>query len=415
MKIFWSWQSDRDTATGNYFVRDALKQAAKELGRELEITERIEVDHDTKGVPGRPPIVQTIFDKIEAATAFVADVTPVGETAAGKPLPNPNVMIELGYARRSRGHERLIFVANGQHLKKPEELPFDLRGDRGPAMYTLAEGADAATVKAAKASLVGALKLDLRAIIDFEEKVRSTATLSAMEVESDTRSKWFADDEVLTCVDQHRRGAKSEIRLPTGPHAFMRIKPAYWPEGVRTASLSPDQFQSTLSIGHGRNGDWGQSNDGFLSYWFHDGSEATPRSVNVVTQWAAKDGVAWSVWSGVVSQDSPPFLYWQDVMRFWAYFLQHAIDAMVEVKAKGPFRVDAGVVGISGVRWGEQRGLPYTAAIKNEVRRSSIRVTSELSSQHEFLATLFNHLTDTFGSTREITPDQVPAIIGWRT
>lgn len=411
MKIFWSWQSDHDKATGNYFVRDALKQAAKELGRELEISERIEVDHDTKGVPGRPPIVQTIFDKIEAARAFVADVTPVGETAAGKPLPNPNVMIELGYARRSRGHERLIFVANGQHLKKPEDLPFDLRGDRGPAMYTLAEGADAATMKAAEASLVAALKLDLRAIIAFDESVRSAALLSTIEVETDKRSKWFADDETLTCVDQHRRGAKKEVRLPPGPHAFMRIKPAHWPEEVRTASLSPDQFSESLALGHGRNGDWGQSNDGFLSYWYHDTSDATPKSVNVVTEWAAKDGVAWSVWSGILSQHSPPFFYWLDMMRFWAYFLQHAIDAMIKVKARGPFRVDAGVVGISGVRWGEAQGSSGTAAIANEVRRSSIRVTAELSSQHEFLAALFNRLTDAFGSTREITSDQIPAIL----
>lgn len=411
MKIFWSWQSDRDTATGHYFVRDALKQAAKELGRELDISERLEIDHDTKGVPGRPPIVQTIFDKIETAVAFVADVTPVGTTAAGKQLPNPNVMLELGYARRSRGHERLIFVANGHYIAKAEDLPFDLRGDKGPAVYTLAEGADRDAFKAAQASLVAALKLDLRAIIAFDENARNAALLSAVEVESDTRSKWFADNETLTYVDQYANGAKKEIRLREGPYAYMRIKPAHWPENVRTISLSPDNFGAGLSSGYGDAGDWGQNEEGFLSYWFNSSSDETPRLVNSVTQWAAKDGIVWSVWAGVVSRHTPPYFLWREVLGFWAKFLQRSIVAMTKAKAKGPFRVDAGVVGISSVRWGEGHGLGAPAAAKNEVRRSSIQVTSELSSQHEFLASLFNHLTDAFGSTREITADQVQSML----
>ena len=250
MKIFWSWQSDHDKATGNYFVRDALKQAAKELGRELEISERIEVDHDTKGVPGRPPIVQTIFDKIEAARAFVADVTPVGETAAGKPLPNPNVMIELGYARRSRGHERLIFVANGQHLKKPEDLPFDLRGDRGPAMYTLAEGADAVS-RFAVAPPEASFAPHGEAIDRCFGKDSIAAILAALDAEG---TEWAAAQAKILrrmsptslCVSLEllRRGAKQDLAgcLATElalTRVVVNVHPDF-AEGVRSVLVDKD-------------------------------------------------------------------------------------------------------------------------------------------------------------------------------
>jgi hypothetical protein len=58
------------------------------------------MDNDTKDIPGIPDIANTIFDKIRAADAFVADVSSAGTTGAkedkSKLLPNANVMVELG-------------------------------------------------------------------------------------------------------------------------------------------------------------------------------------------------------------------------------------------------------------------------------------------------------------------------------
>ncbi len=44
-------------------------------------------------------------------------------------MPNPNVLIELGYAIKAMGHERIILVFN-KSFGKVEELPFDLRTRR---------------------------------------------------------------------------------------------------------------------------------------------------------------------------------------------------------------------------------------------------------------------------------------------
>lgn len=44
-----------------------------------------------------PKIEDVIKDKIENSDIFVADITPIAAEGA-KQLPNPNVLIELGYA-----------------------------------------------------------------------------------------------------------------------------------------------------------------------------------------------------------------------------------------------------------------------------------------------------------------------------
>jgi hypothetical protein len=124
MRIFWSWQSDNHQPSGRYFVRDVLGELVDELnGVDAEDAERpdsdeedeldeslFRVDHDTLDVAGSPPIAETILRKIREAGVFVADVTPIGKSVAGKLLPNPNVMIELGYAMRVLGHERIVLV-----------------------------------------------------------------------------------------------------------------------------------------------------------------------------------------------------------------------------------------------------------------------------------------------------------------
>lgn len=64
-------------------------------------------------------------------------MTPVGETACGKLLQNPNVMAELGYAMKVLGNERIVLVMNTAEGAELKHLPFDLRHWLGPVMYSL--------------------------------------------------------------------------------------------------------------------------------------------------------------------------------------------------------------------------------------------------------------------------------------
>ncbi|TXC71329.1 hypothetical protein FSB78_10530 [Sphingomonas ginsenosidivorax] len=156
MKIFWSWQSDTPQSAGRHFVRDVLAELARDLNGidGTEDAERpdseedegdppfaddgsIEVDHDTRGVGGSPPIAETILRKIRDCAVLVADVTPIISTPAGKRVPNPNVMLELGYAVHVLGNERIVLLMNGAQDAALRHLPFDLRHWRAPIVYKL--------------------------------------------------------------------------------------------------------------------------------------------------------------------------------------------------------------------------------------------------------------------------------------
>jgi hypothetical protein len=128
-KVFYSWQSDRPNATNRGLILTALKAACADLGEDPTIDERPEVDHDTQGVPGAPDIVQTIFAKIDGANVFVADVSIITTDNESRPCPNPNVLIELGYAIKTLGWSRIILVMNTS-FGGPELLPFDLKTKR---------------------------------------------------------------------------------------------------------------------------------------------------------------------------------------------------------------------------------------------------------------------------------------------
>lgn len=99
-KIFWSWQNDYSPKTCRHFIRECLLEAIRQVAadHELENADRPEIDHDTKGERGMVDIAATILNKIAVAAVFVADLTPVTQSPEGTQLPNPNVLIELGWA-----------------------------------------------------------------------------------------------------------------------------------------------------------------------------------------------------------------------------------------------------------------------------------------------------------------------------
>lgn len=172
MKIFWSWQSDTHQESARYFVREVLADLVTELNGvdDADEAERpadedgfeedgpVRIDHDTLDIGGSPPIAPTILGKIRECAVFVADVTPIAKTVGGKLTPNPNVMLELGYALHALDHERIVLVMNAAEGAKLSKLPFDLRHWRAPVVYTLRKGADDCSRSAVASELKDALK-----------------------------------------------------------------------------------------------------------------------------------------------------------------------------------------------------------------------------------------------------------------
>jgi hypothetical protein len=132
--IFFAWQMDSPSADNKKFICDALCTAIglAHGGQTAEEAQRPE--SDTRGLSGAPNVVEAIFSKIRSCSVFVADVTLTGTTPQEKRVPNPNVLIELGYAARSVGWDRVVLVLNGE-ASDPEDLPFDIRQHRWPIRY----------------------------------------------------------------------------------------------------------------------------------------------------------------------------------------------------------------------------------------------------------------------------------------
>lgn len=90
------------------------------------------------GLPGAPDIVHSIFEKIELASVFVCDVSIISDPSAKRPTPNPNVLVEFGYALKALGQARVLLVMNTAY-GEVKKLPFDL-DHRRVVTYEAREG-----------------------------------------------------------------------------------------------------------------------------------------------------------------------------------------------------------------------------------------------------------------------------------
>jgi hypothetical protein len=221
MKVFWSWQSDTRGKIGRHFVRAALVEAIEVLKapkeieepHEREAREALEIDHDRQGVSGSPDLARTIFDKIEAAAVFVADVTIVGNSLAvdagterPKKLINSNVAIEYGFAEHAIGDRRILLVQN-VHFGDRNDLPFDLKHKAGPIQFNLAPDASASEISSEKSRLRGTLVDALRPYLDVQKDAGSKAIFVETPA-VDGSAAYFADSRYPLAVvgdrDQHQ-------------------------------------------------------------------------------------------------------------------------------------------------------------------------------------------------------------------
>lgn len=124
--VFYSWQSDLPNPTNRGFIQKALEKAIKQVSLDKGT---IVIDRDTAGVGGSPDISKTIFDKISKADVLVADVSIINHGSKFKKTPNPNVLIELGYAIRALTLSNIITIINIKY-GSPDNLPFDLKMKR---------------------------------------------------------------------------------------------------------------------------------------------------------------------------------------------------------------------------------------------------------------------------------------------
>ena len=140
--VFFSWQYDLSRKYTKDLIHDAIQEALELIAMDTVLDEAPRIDHDTLGISGAPEIATTIFRKIRSCSIFLADLSFVGENtkkADGKSkklMPNPNVLIELGFAASVIGWDRMILVMNTEY-GNPDELIFDLKHRRFPITFKI--------------------------------------------------------------------------------------------------------------------------------------------------------------------------------------------------------------------------------------------------------------------------------------
>lgn len=215
--IFYSWQSDLPNKTNRSAIENALKKAIQRI-KKNELNLEIAIDRDTKGLSGTPDINEAIFTKIKESHIFVGDISIINsESNSDKKCPNPNVLLELGFAVGVLSWDRVISVIN-KHYGSPEDLPFDLRFRRHLQYYASEDNKDID-------SLVGQFENAIASII---ANYRSVNTIYIGR--SCGRIHSLNDDECIEIIQELKeavilKDGKNEIRLKIDKEDSSSITP----------------------------------------------------------------------------------------------------------------------------------------------------------------------------------------------
>ena len=261
--IFFSWQADTPTREGRNLVERSLERAVSRIGQDTDLEEAIRdlaVDKDTQGVAGSPPIVETIFQKIDEAAVFVPDLTFVSTRLDGRPSPNPNVLVEYGWALKSLGHSRIVPVMNTAFGEPAAEtMPFDMAHLRRPIPYNCPAEATEDTRRKQRELLASALESAIRLVLESED-FKSSQPKPAEPLPfrprepMDGAGRFRPRGEPLGIDDggfEH-----SEVKLSDGAAVWLRVMPLYdlgrnWRIAELRTAATHDGYIMPLGRGYG--------------------------------------------------------------------------------------------------------------------------------------------------------------------
>ncbi len=353
--IFFSWQSDTPPIGNRNLIERALQQAISAITSDavLHSADReLAIDRDTKGISGTPPIADTIFRKIDSAAVFLADLTFVANRLDGRPTPNPNVLIEYGWALRSLGNPCVIAVMNTVYGKPTRDnMPFNIGHLRNPLLFDCPVEADEAARRAAKESLARQLVMAIKAVLGSPEYERRRTPDLKFEprVPGDRQSRFRASGEPIGLIEVYRDEEFKELHLVERPSLWLRLMPTR-PTNLRFTIPQLRQCVRpygnvnglpTISLGLG-NPLCVRSVDGYGTW---DPAETDEVAGSVA--FAFTTGEVWVTDTRVLrlaEQDN----YIPLNQRQWATALEKYTAFLGALGVDGPYRWIAGMDGISG-------------------------------------------------------------------
>ena len=297
VQIFYSWQSDLPNSTNRGFIQTALERAAQSIRNDPAIAVEPVVDRDTAGVPGSPDIADTILEKIDSCQVFVCDVSIINPDDGQRPTPNPNVLLELGFALKRLGWPYIIMIFNSAR-SRVEHLPFDLRTKR-VTVYSVQE--DDPDKAGKRRQLESQLVAALQQILQYRDRsVSSNTSIEYNGQPTEEDFSWrdqmrvealegFAQSGFSTYVEAF--ATLSQPRINYSPAELLRVAHSSmihtfgWPVGIMDLNPGPLKPRPTSNgivntvIRKGKSYDfWALRQDGsfyLLQTLFEDSEGAT--------------------------------------------------------------------------------------------------------------------------------------------
>jgi len=413
-KVFWSWQSDLFPKACRDFIRSALADAVGAVSTDLglEDADRPELDHDTKGEAGMVDIAAVILRKIAASAVFVADLTPVAKAPDGKALPNPNVLVELGWAFYKPGLDRVIGVLNTASESDIENLPFDIR-HRRVLTYHLEEEADEKTrtreYKRLVKSLTGALHTNLSASLN---DVAAAVEIIGVTSKEGEPSIWATAAEAITHHDAFGGAGRTIVTLRGGPRGYVRVIPAGWknrPPRVSDVARLRDG-QTVWPRGGGTSGDFGACEEGFVRYWIN-GKEGDQNTTSDVALYFTETGEFWVISGTAIGVASGRAMLRTDfVFQEWSEAIVRSLVVFDQFGADAVRKVEVGFTGLKDVHWPSNWASESPPARRATFKHARQSRDWDLQKQDTFLLDAYNALRDLFGLVA-VGPEEIARML----
>ena len=409
--VFYAWQSDRPPNINRNFIRKALDDAATRLTKDASIDAEVIIDADTEGVVGTPPVTETILKKIANADIFLPDLTFVAKTESDKLIPNPNVMIEYGFALHALTFEAMMPVMN-THFGLPIDLPFDLGHVRHPTQYELSPNVADSERRAMREKFSTTLEGILRLMINH--RLKSARTDSAFVPWPPVRPPafFFQPQEVLA---NFGNPGEQELRFKRNRAIYLRLYPSYGDQpfvGITRAVQAAKRLMPLQRVLHSPSvqNRWGAINvdphgDGITSF----------------TQ-VFESGELWGVSERPFRSGGEPFLGAIAVEKDFTKPLEnYRFVCQQELQLRPPFTIEFGATGLNGLHLvvpsvelssGEYAGPMLKDNISYKAELQSFDWNEWQSALREFLIRLYDLaardrsqvLTDQIVAANELPP-----------
>ena len=296
--VFYSWQSDLANTLNRSLIRKALDDAISKINHDFDIDEPIRIDQDTQGVSGSPPITETIFKKIDECAVFIPDVSFVSGADETRQSPNPNVMIEYGYAVKSRGDARIIPVFNTA-FGDWKELPFDMRHKRRPILYSASSELSAEDLRNVRSRLANQFETALRTAQSnglFHAPDKDVLVHQPMAAKDELGGSFLSEGETLgVALRLGLSEVDANLVLRDGPLLYMRL----WQRSSREVEFTNSEATSIVRDSGLRpmcssgSGGWSHGRNRYGSFCFYTFEESRSEVIGMTQLF--KSGEMWGI------------------------------------------------------------------------------------------------------------------------